>query len=185
MTDEKGMKRVEKFLKSEVCPCCHGTRLSEAARAPRIDGIGLDTATSKTLSDAIEWVKGIPDTLPDEMRQMAVNIGESFLLTARRLVDLGLGYLSLDRASSTLSTGERQRMQLARVVRNRTTGILYVLDEPSIGLHPANINGLKGVMHDLIADGNSIVLVDHDTQILRNADWIVELGREREPTVDV
>ncbi len=176
VTDEKGMKRVEKFLKSDVCPCCHGTRLSEAARAPRIAGIGLDTATSKTLSDAIEWVKGVPSTLPEEMRQMAVNIGESFLLTARRLVDLGLGYLSLDRASSTLSTGERQRMQLARVVRNRTTGILYVLDEPSIGLHPANINGLKGVMHDLIADGNSIVLVDHDTQILRDADWLVELG---------
>ncbi len=176
VTDEKGMKRVEKFLKSEVCPCCHGTRLSEAARAPRIAGIGLDVATSKTLSDAIEWVRMVPATLPDEMKQMARNIGESFLLTARRLVDLGLGYLSLDRASATLSTGERQRMQLARVVRNRTTGILYVLDEPSIGLHPANINGLKGVMHDLIADGNSIVLVDHDTQILRDADWLVELG---------
>lgn len=176
VTDEKGMKRVEKFLKSDVCPCCHGTRLSEAARAPRIAGIGLDTATAKTLTDAIEWVKSVPSTLPDEMRQMAVNIGEAFLLTARRLVDLGLGYLSLDRASATLSTGERQRMQLARVVRNRTTGILYVLDEPSIGLHPANIYGLKGVMHDLVADGNSIVLVDHDTQILRDADRIVELG---------
>lgn len=176
VTDEKGMKRVEKFLKSEVCPCCHGTRLSEAARAPRIAGIGLDQATAKTLGDAIEWVKSVPDTLPEEMRQMAVNIGESFLLTARRLVDLGLGYLSLDRASSTLSTGERQRMQLARVVRNRTTGILYVLDEPSIGLHPANINGLKGVLQDLIADGNSIVLVDHDTQILRDSDWIIEMG---------
>ncbi|MDE7160285.1 MAG: excinuclease ABC subunit UvrA [Muribaculaceae bacterium] len=176
VTDEKGMKRVEKFLKSSVCPCCHGTRLSEAARAPRIAGIGLDTATSKTLSEAIEWVKGVHPTLPEEMRQMALNIGESFLLTARRLVDLGLGYLSLDRASATLSTGERQRMQLARVVRNRTTGILYVLDEPSIGLHPANINGLKWVMRDLIADGNSIVLVDHDTQILRDADWMVELG---------
>ncbi len=176
VTDEKGMKRVEKFLKSDVCPCCHGTRLSEAARAPRIDGIGLDQATAKTLDEAIEWVKGVPDTLPEEMWKMARNICETFLLTARRLVDLGLGYLSLDRASSTLSTGERQRMQLARVVRNRTTGILYVLDEPSIGLHPANINGLKGVMHDLISDGNSIVLVDHDTQILRDADWIVELG---------
>ena len=176
VTDEKGMKRVEKFLKSDVCPCCRGTRLSEAARAPRIDGIGLDVATAKTLNDAIEWVKNVPATLPDEMRQMAVNIGEAFLLTARRLVDLGLGYLSLDRASSTLSTGERQRMQLARVVRNRTTGILYVLDEPSIGLHPANINGLKGVMKDLISDGNSIVLVDHDTQILRDANWLVELG---------
>ena len=176
VTDEKGMKRVEKFLKSDVCPCCHGTRLSEKARGPRIAGIGLDAATAKTLTEAIGWVKGVPETLPEEMRQMAVNIGESFLLTARRLVDLGLGYLSLDRASSTLSTGERQRMQLARVVRNRTTGILYVLDEPSIGLHPANINGLKGVMRDLIDDGNSIVLVDHDTQILRDADWIVEMG---------
>ncbi|MBD5259043.1 MAG: excinuclease ABC subunit UvrA [Barnesiella sp.] len=176
VTDEKGMKRVEKFLKSDVCPCCHGTRLSEAARAPRIAGIGLDEATAKTLSDAIDWVKAVPATLPKEMQKMAANIAESFLLTARRLVDLGLGYLSLDRASSTLSTGERQRMQLARVVRNRTTGILYVLDEPSIGLHPANINGLKGVMHDLIADGNSIVLVDHDTQILRDADRLVELG---------
>ena len=176
VTDEKGMKRVEKFLKSDVCPCCHGTRLSEKARSPRIAGIGLDAATAKTLTEAVGWVKGVPETLPEEMRQMAVNIGESFLLTARRLVDLGLGYLSLDRASSTLSTGERQRMQLARVVRNRTTGILYVLDEPSIGLHPANINGLKGVMRDLIGDGNSIVLVDHDTQILRDADWIVEMG---------
>lgn len=176
VTDEKGMKRVEKFLKSEVCPCCHGTRLSEAARAPRIAGIGLDSATAKTLDEAMDWVRGVPDTLPAEMRQMATNIGEAFLLTARRLVDLGLGYLSLDRASSTLSTGERQRMQLARVVRNRTTGILYVLDEPSIGLHPANINGLKGVMKDLISDGNSIVLVDHDTQILRDADWLIELG---------
>lgn len=176
VTDEKGMKRVEKFLKSDICPCCHGTRLSEAARAPKIDGIGLDTATAKTLSEAMVWVRRVPETLPDEMRQMAKNIGEAFLLTGKRLVDLGLGYLSLDRASSTLSTGERQRMQLARVVRNRTTGILYVLDEPSIGLHPANIDGLKGVMHDLIDDGNSIVLVDHDTQILRDADWLIELG---------
>lgn len=176
VTDEKGMKRVEKFLKSDICPCCHGTRLSEAARAPKIDGTGLDEATAKPLDEAIAWVKSIPATLPEEMRRMAENIGEAFLLTARRLVDLGLGYLRLDRASSTLSTGERQRMQLARVVRNRTTGILYVLDEPSIGLHPANIEGLKGVMHDLIDDGNSIVLVDHDTQILRESDYIIELG---------
>lgn len=176
VTDEKGMKRVEKFLKSEVCPCCGGSRLSEEARAPRVAGIGLDVATAMTLTKAIEWVKGVPATLPPEMRRMAGNIGEAFLLTARRLVDLGLGYLSLDRASATLSTGERQRMQLARVVRNRTTGILYVLDEPSIGLHPANINGLKGVMRDLIEDGNSVVLVDHDTQILSDADWLIELG---------
>ena len=174
--DEQGMKRVEKFLKEKICPACHGTRLSEKARAPLIKGIGLDTATAMTLSDLIEWVKSVPSSLPSPMRPMAESITDSFLSTARRLIDLGLGYLSLDRASSTLSTGERQRMQLARAVRNRTTGVLYVLDEPSIGLHPSNIEGLKGVMHDLVDDGNSVILVDHDTQILSEADWIIEMG---------
>lgn len=176
VTDEKGMKRVERFLRSDICPECHGTRLSEAARAPRIDGIGLDKACEMTLEQCIAWVRHVPDTLPEEMRPMAVNICDSFLSTSRRLVDLGLGYLSLDRAASTLSTGERQRMQLARAVRNRTTGVLYVLDEPSIGLHPVNIEGLTGVMDDLVGDGNSVLLVDHDTQILQHADWIIEMG---------
>lgn len=176
VTDEKGMKRVEKFLKSDVCPCCHGTRLSVKARWPRIDGIGLDMATEKTLTDAVDWVKHVPQTLPEEMRKMANAIGETFFLTAIRLEELGLGYLTLDRPTSTLSTGERQRMALARVVRNRTTGVMYVLDEPSIGLHPANNVGLIGVMRDLVADGNSVLLVDHDTQILRSADYIIEMG---------
>ena len=176
--DEKGMKRVEKFLKEESCPACGGTRLSEKARAPRLRDISLDQACRMSLKDLAEWVAGVPGSLPEEMRPMARSICESFQTPARRLMDLGLDYLSLDRASSTLSTGERQRMQLARAVRNRTTGVLYVLDEPSIGLHPANIEGLKGVMKDLIADGNSVILVDHDTQILSAADWIVELGPE-------
>ncbi len=176
--DEKGMKRVEKFLKEDVCPECHGTRLSEEARAPLLMGISLDRACGMTLKDSVEWVKKVPDSLPEEMRRMAQNICESYLETAARLMDLGLGYLTLDRASSTLSTGERQRMQLARAVRNRTTGVLYVLDEPSIGLHPANIVGLNGVMHDLVRDGNSVLLVDHDTQILKEADWLIEMGPE-------
>lgn len=174
--DEKGMKRVEKFLKEEVCPECMGSRLSEAARAPRLRGIGLAETCQMTLKELVEWVAGVPDSLPEEMRPMAESICESFQTAARRLRDLGLSYLSLDRAASTLSTGERQRMQLARAVRNRTTGVLYVLDEPSIGLHPSNINGLNAVMHDLIADGNSVILVDHDTQILSEADWILEMG---------
>ncbi len=175
--DEKGMKRVEKFLKEEVCPECGGTRLSEEARAPRLMGISLADACKMTLKDSITWVKHVPESLPEEMRNMAENICESYLEVAARLMDLGLDYLTLDRASSTLSTGERQRMQLARAVRNRTTGVLYVLDEPSIGLHPANIVGLNGVMHDLIRDGNSVLLVDHDTQILKESDWLVEMGR--------
>lgn len=174
--DEKSMKRVEKFLKQDICPDCHGTRLSEAARKPKLAGISLDKACEMTLSDLIGWVEKVPEALPEEMKPMALSICESFLNSAKRLMDLGLGYLTLDRAASTLSTGERQRMQLARAVRNRTTGVLYVLDEPSIGLHPANIEGLKGVIHDLIADGNSVVLVDHDTQILSESDWIVEMG---------
>lgn len=175
--DEKGMKRLEKYLEEDVCPDCRGTRLSEAARAPRLRGIGLDEATAMTLSELIPWVKGVPASLPEEMRPMAENICESFLDVSKRLMDLGLGYLSLDRAASTLSTGERQRVQLARAVRNRTTGVLYVLDEPSIGLHPYNLKGLTGVMDDLRSDGNSVVLVDHDTQVLKHADWMIEMGR--------
>ncbi|MBQ4233682.1 MAG: excinuclease ABC subunit UvrA, partial [Firmicutes bacterium] len=174
--DEKGMKRVEKFLREDVCPDCGGTRLSDEARAPRLMGISLDQACTMTLKESIEWVKKVPSSLPEEMRDMAKSICSSYLETAARLMELGLGYLTLDRASSTLSTGERQRMQLARSVRNRTTGVLYVLDEPSIGLHPANITGLTGVMHDLVRDGNSVLLVDHDTQILRESDWIIEMG---------
>lgn len=176
--DEKGMRRVEKFLKEEICPQCQGSRLSEKARAPKLRGIGLAEACQMTLKDLVVWVADVPDSLPKEMRPMAESICESFQTAAKRLMDLGLSYLSLDRAAATLSTGERQRMQLARAVRNRTTGVLYVLDEPSIGLHPSNINGLNAVMHDLIADGNSVLLVDHDTQILSEADWIVEMGPE-------
>ncbi len=174
--DEKGMKRVEKFLKQDICPACGGTRLSEAARAPKLCGLSLDAACRMTLEELVVWVSGVPASMTDKMRPMAESICGSFAETAKRLMDLGLGYLTLDRASSTLSTGERQRMQLARAVRNRTTGVLYVLDEPSIGLHPSNIVGLTGVMQDLIDDGNSVILVDHDTQILREADWMIEMG---------
>ena len=174
--DEKGMKRVEKFLKQDICPHCGGTRLSGAARAPRLRGISLNAACQMTLSELAAWADSIPSSLPVEMRPMAESICASFQTAAKRLMDLGLSYLSLDRAASTLSTGERQRMQLARAVRNRTTGVLYVLDEPSIGLHPSNIAGLTDVMRDLVADGNSVLLVDHDTQVLSQADWIIEMG---------
>lgn len=176
VTDEKGMKRVEKFLKSETCPECGDTRLSAAARAPQINGVGLADVCAMTLDECLAWVRSVPPSMPEEMQPMARSIAEAFDITARRLVDLGLGYLSLDRAAATLSTGERQRMQLARVVRNRTTGVMYVLDEPSIGLHPANITGLTDIMKDLVDDGNSVILVDHDTRILGAADRIIEMG---------
>ncbi len=174
--DESGLKRVSRFLSEAVCPDCRGTRLSAAARLPQIQGFTLDTVCRMTLSDLSAWVDAVPDSLPEEMRPMAESICDSFRSAARRLLDLGLGYLTLDRTASTLSTGERQRMQLARAVRNRTTGVLYVLDEPSIGLHPANLEGLLGVMHDLIDDGNSVVLVDHDICLLNKADYLIEMG---------
>lgn len=176
--DEKGLKRVAKYLTEGPCPACHGTRLSENARKPLVNGINLAEATQLTLCDAVDWAASVPESLPAEMQPMAKSICESFASTAKRLLELGLGYLTLDRAGSTLSTGERQRVQLARSVRNRTTGVLYVMDEPSIGLHPANIDGLLGVMRDLIADGNSVVMVDHDTRILATADHLIEMGPE-------
>ena len=174
--DEKGLARVARFLTEGPCPDCEGTRLSAAARGPLVRGINLAKACEMTLDETVTWVDGVPETLAENLRPMAVSICESFQHTARRLLELGLGYLSLDRAGSTLSTGERQRVQLARAVRNRTTGVLYVLDEPSIGLHPSNIDGLVEVMRDLLADGNSVVMVDHDTRILAAADWLVEMG---------
>ena len=174
--DEKGLKRVARFLEEKTCPDCDGTRLSEAARAPRVGGLNLAEASAMTLDAAVDWVRGVPGSLGADMRPMATNICESFLDVARRLLELGLGYLALDRAGATLSTGERQRVQLARAVRNRTTGVLYVLDEPSIGLHPANVDGLLGVMRDLVADGNSVVVVDHDVRVLKACDHLIEMG---------
>jgi len=174
--DEKGLKRVATFLEEKTCPDCGGTRLSEAARAPRVRGLNLAEASAMTLDAAVDWVRGVPGSLGADMRPMATNICESFLDVARRLLELGLGYLALDRAGATLSTGERQRVQLARAVRNRTTGVLYVLDEPSIGLHPANVDGLLGVMRDLVADGNSVVVVDHDVRVLKACDHLIEMG---------
>lgn len=176
--DDKGMKRVEKFLKEETCPECHGTRLSNQARLPILNGLHLHEACALTLSELIVWVQKIPESLPERMKPMAKELVEAFLESSKRLMDLGLGYLSLDRSTSSLSTGERQRMQLARAVRNRTTGILYVLDEPSIGLHPSNIYGLKGVMEDLLQDGNSVLFVDHDLQMIKEASWLIEMGPE-------
>ena len=174
--DEKGMKRVEKFLKEETCPDCGGSRLSAAARRRKLRGISLDKACQMTLTDLVEWVKGVPATLPEEMRPMANSICEAFESTAKRLMDLGLGYLTLDRSASTLSTGERQRMQLARAVRNRTTGVLYVLDEPSIGLHPADVQVLLRVFASLMDSGATVIVIEHDLDVIRNADYIIDMG---------
>lgn len=175
-TTEKGLNRVERFITAATCASCHGTRLSEKARGSKVMDLNLAEVTAMTLEEVIAWASIVPDSLPEAMRQMARNLVATLQNMAVRLIDLGLGYLSLDRASLTLSTGERQRVQLARAVRNETTGVLYVLDEPSIRLHPANVEGLTGVIRDLLRDGNSVVLVDHDVQVLREADYVIEIG---------
>ena len=175
--DEQGMKRVQRFLKREVCPACHGSRLSNYANSPRVMGSSLAEVCTLSLDKLSTWVSKIPSSLPKEMYPMAKNLCSYFLENARRVLDLGLGYISLDRATSTLSNGERQRMQLSKAVRNKTTGVLYVLDEPSIGLHPANVDGLVEVMRSLKADGNSVVFVDHDARLLAKADHLIEMGK--------
>ena len=176
--DEKSMSRVSKFLKEEVCPECNGSRINKRANSTLLRGKNLSQVCNMSLRDLNSWLPKVVNELNDEVRQMGKNILEEFMLNANALLSLGLGYLTLDRASNTLSTGELQRVQLARTVRNRTTGVLYVLDEPSIGLHPANVDGLINLMKQLIKDGNSVVLVDHDTRILKVSDYMIEIGPE-------
>ncbi|MCM1161573.1 MAG: excinuclease ABC subunit UvrA [Roseburia sp.] len=174
--DEKGMKRVEKFLKQGICPECGGSRLKKEARLTKVCGKSLPEALAMTLDDLTEWIHHVPEQYPPALKEMAESISGQFVRTAMRLQELGLGYLSPDREGATLSTGERQRVQLARAVRNNTTGVLYVLDEPSIGLHPANVDGLLHIIKDLVGYGNTVVLVDHDIRVLRTADYMIEIG---------
>ncbi|AKT48311.1 excinuclease ABC subunit A [Olsenella sp. oral taxon 807] len=174
--DEKGMRRVERYLKVGPCEDCAGTRLNGRARSVTIRGVTLAEVSALTLDGLAKWVADVPGSLPVELRPMAEAIVDGLREPLLRLQQLGLGYLSLDRASSTLSTGELQRVQLSRAVRNRTTGVLYVLDEPSIGLHPSNVDGLLKVVDDLLADGNTVVVVDHDVRVLGRADYLIEVG---------
>lgn len=174
--DEKGLARVAKYLTEDTCPDCGGTRFSKSVRSVLIDGVSIADVCKLSLDDLADWIATVPQICPNVVRAMAQTIVAEMLEPITRLQQLGLGYLTLDRASSTLSTGERQRVQLARAVRNRTTGVLYVLDEPSIGLHPSNVVGLLGVMDDLLRDGNSVVVVDHEVQVLRHVDHLIEMG---------
>lgn len=174
--DEKGLARVAKYLTEDTCPDCGGTRFSKSVRSVLIGNLSIADVCKLSLDDLAEWIATVPQTCPNVVRAMAQTIVAEMLEPITRLQQLGLGYLTLDRASSTLSTGERQRVQLARAVRNRTTGVLYVLDEPSIGLHPSNVVGLLGVMDDLLRDGNSVVVVDHEVQVLRHVDHLIEMG---------
>jgi excinuclease ABC subunit A len=173
---EKGLTKINKFLTTKVCSDCDGTRLNSNARKTIFGGINLAEACRMNLHELVSWIPKVISELPGEVKEMAEAIAEEFMDNANILLDLGLSYISLDRPSNTLSTGELQRVQLAKTLRNHTTGVLYVLDEPSIGLHPNNVEGLISVIKRLVEDGNSIILVDHDTKILSIADYMIELG---------
>ena len=173
---EKGLNKINKFLTTKVCGECGGTRLNSRANQTLLGGLTLSQTCEMNLQQLVSWLPEVIADLPDEVREMAEAIIEEFMDNASILLDLGLSYISLDRPSNTLSTGELQRVQLAKTLRNHTTGVLYVLDEPSIGLHPNNVEGLISVIKRLIDDGNSIILVDHDTKILNIADYMIELG---------
>ncbi|WP_242363866.1 excinuclease ABC subunit UvrA [Limosilactobacillus antri] len=173
---ERSQKRISEFFSYSTCPVCHGTRLKPELLTQEAGGLNIAQVTDLTLGELTDWKGAVLKTLPDDMMTMARSLFKEFDDNLRPLLELGLDYLTLSRNGNTLSTGELQRIQLARTLRTQTTGVLYILDEPSIGLHPDNIKGLLGVFHELVAQGNSLVVVDHNVDIIREADWIIEIG---------
>jgi excinuclease ABC subunit A len=173
---ERAQKKISEFFHYSTCPTCHGTRLKPKLLRQKAGGLNIAEVTELSLHALSEWKKQVLKTLPAEMDTMAQAIFAEFDDDLKPLLELGLDYLTLARNGNTLSTGELQRIQLARTLRTETTGVLYVLDEPSIGLHPDNINGLLNVFKQLVAQGNSLVVVDHNVDIVRAADHIIEIG---------
>lgn len=173
---ERAQKKISEFFHYSTCPTCHGTRLKPELLRQKAGGLNIAEVTELSLHALAEWKMQVLKTLPAEMDTMAQAIFAEFDDDLKPLLELGLDYLTLARNGNTLSTGELQRIQLARTLRTETTGVLYVLDEPSIGLHPDNINGLLNVFKQLVAQGNSLVVVDHNVDIVRAADHIIEIG---------
>jgi len=176
-----GRSGADRYLRTRSCPDCGGSRLAPAARASRLAGRGLAEICALPLGELPAFAKAVVDeavSIDPALEPTAARLTAELHKAVEPLLALGLSYLSADRAGDTLSTGERQRIQLQSTAMRRTTGMLYVLDEPSIGLHPAAVAGLIEILDNLVADGNSIVVVDHDVQILRAADQLIELGPE-------
>lgn len=173
---ERAQKRISEFFKYSTCPVCHGTRLKPELLNQLAGNLNIAQVTDLTLSDLEAWEGKVLATLPPSMDKISHSLFKEFNDNLKPLLELGLDYLTLSRNGNTLSTGELQRIQLARTLRTQTTGVLYILDEPSIGLHPDNISGLLNVFHELVNQGNSLVVVDHNVDIIKSADWIIEVG---------
>ncbi len=167
---------VQRFLVTRVCSVCHGTRLRPEALASLLGGRNLAEISALTLDDLRDFAAGLPPGLPAELSRITTGLLAELNGRLTPLLDVGLGYLTLDRAGASLSTGERQRIELTSTVRASTTGMLYVLDEPSVGLHPSNVAGLRKTLAALAGNGNSIVVVEHEREIIRAADWVIEIG---------
>jgi excinuclease ABC subunit A len=174
--NERTRRLVQRFLVTTVCSVCHGTRLRPEALTSQLAGRNLAEISALTLDELQEFIGGLPAGLPAELSRLTAGLLAELNGRLTPLLDVGLSYLALDRAGATLSTGERQRIELTSTVRASTTGMLYVLDEPSVGLHPSNVEGLLKTITALAGNGNSVVVVEHERDVIRRADWVIEIG---------
>src|SRR6185437_2699000 len=174
--NERTRRLVQRFLVTRVCSVCHGTRLRPEALASRLGGRNLAEISALSLDELRGFTAGLPSGFPAELSRLTAGLLAELDGRLTPLLDVGLAYLTLDRAGATLSTGERQRIELTSTVRASTTGMLYVLDEPSVGLHPSNVAGLLTTIRALAGNGNSVIVVEHERGVIRSADWVIELG---------
>jgi excinuclease ABC subunit A len=173
---EQARRQVQRFFVTQICSVCHGTRLRPEALTSLLGGRNLAEISALRLDELRDFAAGLPPQLPSELTRLTTGLLAELTGALTPLLDVGLGYLTLDRSGASLSTGERQRIELTSTVRASTTGMLYVLDEPSVGLHPSNVQGLRRTIGALAANGNSVVVVEHEREIIRAADWVIELG---------
>lgn len=168
--------KMKKFLSIRPCEACHGVRLRPEALQTTVAGMNIAEAAALPLEKIDRLAAGLAGCLPESVRPVAEKLSSGLREEMAPLIGLGVGYLTLDRKGATLSTGERQRLELSAMARGGSTGILYILDEPSVGLHPANVEGLENVMRRMVRNGNSLVVVDHNLEIIRHSDYMIEMG---------
>jgi excinuclease ABC subunit A len=174
--NERTRRLAERFVVTRLCSVCHGTRLRPEALASQLGGRNIAEISTLSLAALADFATSLPAGLDAELSRLTAGLLAELNGRLRPLLDVGLSYLTLDRSGASLSTGERQRIELTSTVRASTTGMLYVLDEPSVGLHPSNVTGLRSTIAALAGNGNSVIVVEHERDLIRSADWVIELG---------
>jgi excinuclease ABC subunit A len=176
-TDSEYIKtELEKYMVERPCPTCHGKRLKPEVLAVTVDDRDISSVATLSITDALEWIAALPPKLSDRERTIAVQVLKEITARLGFLVDVGLDYLTLDRASVTLSGGEAQRIRLATQIGTTLMGVLYILDEPSIGLHQKDNAKLIATLTRLRDLGNTVLVVEHDEETIRTADWVIDIG---------